>query len=103
MKDENLFKRRRLYKEESKMRSPSTIRRQIEHFRTSCESDQQTRDTWIAALEWVLDGAHSSLGLRATAAAAVAALRSYQHGNSAPDLAKEVADKLEAAIVEEML
>lgn len=40
----------------------------------------------------------SSSGLTKAAAAAVHALRSYQYGNSSPELAEEVADALEAAI-----
>jgi hypothetical protein len=39
-----------------------------------------------------------SSGLMTAAAAAVHALRSYQYGNSSPELAEEVADALEAAI-----
>lgn len=39
-----------------------------------------------------------SSGLMKAAAAAVHALRSYQYGNSSPELAEEVADALEAAI-----
>jgi len=95
------------------VRTPSAIRRQLEHFRNGCTSDEQTRLAWITTLEWVLADLNLDLekiksqpesvtnpyvSLVTAATAAVHALRSYQHGNSSPELAEEIADALDSAI-----
>lgn len=36
------------------MRSKRQIERQLEHFKTDCPTPGAERETWIAALEWVL-------------------------------------------------
>ncbi len=98
------------------MRTPTAIRKQIEHFKGNCSSDETTRRIWIEALTWVLADleisvpnaeaeavpgpAGPAVRLVVAATAAVSALRSYQFGNSSPDLAEEIADSLDTAIRE---
>jgi len=89
------------------MRTATAIRRQVTHFRSGCTSDDPTREYWIAALEWVLaenellqpKPEQSAFAELVTAGlAARHALRSYQFGNSSPELACEIADELDTAI-----
>jgi len=91
------------------MRSTREIQNQLAHLQNGeCKSDQTTRETWTAALEWVLatndplepatDGAKPFGRLITAAISAKSALRSYQYGNVAPDLAEEIADELDSAI-----
>lgn len=90
------------------MRSKRAIENQLKHFRNGCpKAGTEENDTWIKALEWVLaddptmDGRPSPYANLVTAAiTALHALRSYECGNGAPDLAREVADQLDRAILE---
>lgn len=91
------------------MRSRANIVRQLEHFKEQrCNTDEPTRITWIAALEWVLQEGlvlrpefadMSAFGQLVMAAmAARNGLRSYQYGNVATELAAEIADELDRVI-----
>ena len=89
------------------MRTPEAIRRQLKHFRGPCSSEPAVRETWAAALEWVLaegEAPKITAGLTpfaeliTAAIGACHALRSYQYGNASTELAEEIADSLDSAI-----
>jgi hypothetical protein len=90
------------------MRTKRAIENQLRHFQYGCpKAGTEENEVWIQALEWVLAGddpvVHGSSPVAKLVTAAIAAthaLRSYEHGNSAPDLARGNADHLERAITE---
>ena len=53
---------------------------------------------WQFVMEWAEEWQAKVDALRGVLVAAEHALRSYQHGNTAPDLAQEVADAIRAAL-----
>lgn len=59
---------------------------------------RQTKENLVAVAMRIVTDRLKAPDLLKGCRSAVSALRSYQHGNSAPDLAKEVADAVEAAI-----
>jgi hypothetical protein len=91
------------------MRTKRAIENQLQHFRNGCpKAGTAENEVWIQALEWVLagpddpavDGQSPFARLVTAAIAARHALRSYEYGNDAPDLARGIADQLERAIPE---
>jgi len=85
------------------MRSRRAIENQLKHFQNGCpNAGTEENEIWIKALEWVLaqgddpivDGSSPFMRLVTVALAARSALRSYEDGNAAPDLARWVADEL---------
>lgn len=67
-----------------------------QHIRAAAErGDPILPATMLALLDALAAAETERDGLRSACVAACHALRSYQHGNSAPGLAKDVADDLE--------